>query len=267
MGKLFLRMKVVLICHDSDPLSRTGMARWLSSFAELAGIVELRETGKSLIKRSQAEIRRNGWFRFLDVLLFRFYYKLFLAGKDREWESKTLDAMCAKFSPLPEDVPVITGQTPNSPEVAKFIESIRADMVIARCKVILQQNIFSLPAKGTFVMHPGICPEYRNAHGCFWAVANGDMDKVGMTLLRIDQGVDTGPVYGYYTVDFDPRKESHIVLQHRVVFENLEPLGEKLKEINEGRATPLDTSGRTSAVWGQPWMSRYWRYRRSKSVK
>ena len=39
---------------------------------------------------------------------------------------------------------------------------------------------------GTFVMHPGICPEYRNAHGCFWALANRDLARVGMTLLRAD---------------------------------------------------------------------------------
>ena len=51
-------------------------------------------------------------------------------------------------------------------------------------------------------MHPGICPEYRNAHGCFWALANRDLNKVGMTLLRIDKGVDTGPTFGYYTYPY-----------------------------------------------------------------
>src|SRR5436309_328007 len=32
----------------------------------------------------------------------------------------------------------------------------------------------SLPARGTFVLHTGICPEYRNAHGCFWALARSE---------------------------------------------------------------------------------------------
>ena len=48
-------------------------------------------------------------------------------------------------------------------------------------------------------MHPGICPEYRNSHGCFWALARRDLDHVGATLLQIDEGSDTGPVYAYYT--------------------------------------------------------------------
>jgi len=40
-----------------------------------------------------------------------------------------------------------------------------------------------------FVLHPGICPEYRNAHGCFWALVNRDLARVGVTLLRADRGV------------------------------------------------------------------------------
>ena len=54
----------------------------------------------------------------------------------------------------------------------------------ARCKVILKEKIFGIPRVGTFVMHPGICPEYRNAHGCFWALVRRDLERVGMTLLR-----------------------------------------------------------------------------------
>ena len=37
------------------------------------------------------------------------------------------------------------------------------DLVIARCKTLLASRVFSIPPLGTYVMHPGICPEYRNA--------------------------------------------------------------------------------------------------------
>ena len=77
-------------------------------------------------------------------------------------------------------------------------------------------------------MHPGVCPEYRNAHGCFWALANGDAERVGMTLLKVDAGVDTGPVYGYYGCRYDESRDSHVVIQSRVVFDNLDTLRAKL---------------------------------------
>ena len=78
-------------------------------------------------------------------------------------------------------------------------------------------------------MHPGICPEYRNAHGCFWAMATGDVTNVGMTLLRIDAGVDTGPVFGHYRVNDDPN-ESHVVTQNRAVVNHLDASKVKLCE-------------------------------------
>ena len=109
-------------------------------------------------------------------------------------------------------------------------------------------------------MHPGICPHYRNAHGCFWALANNDRANVGMTLLKIDAGIDTGPVYGFYRCEFDETNESHHVIQHKVVFENLDALQQKLVQINRSEATPIDTRGLPSGEWGQPWLSAYLRY-------
>ncbi len=83
-----------------------------------------------------------------------------------------------------------------------------------------------------------------------------------MTLLRIDKGVDTGPVYGYYTYRFDEVGESHAVVQARVVVDNFDALERKLAEIHRGEAAPLDTSGRPSGAWGQPWLSSYLRWKR-----
>ena len=127
--------------------------------------------------------------------------------------------------------------SPNSTAAEAFIRERAPDLVIARCKTLLQERIFSIPALGTYVLHPGICPEYRNAHGCFWALASGDHANVGATLLRIDRGVDTGPVFGYFRVQADPRLESHLVTEHRAVLEHLDDIRDKLREIDAGAAT------------------------------
>src|SRR5947209_5382196 len=98
------------------------------------------------------------------------------------------------------------------------------------------------------------------------AQATGDRANVGMTLLRIDKGVDTGPVFGYFRVDADPA-ESHVVTQHRVVLDHLDAIRDKLLEIEAGTATPIDTAGRKSAVWGQPWLSALLRMRARAKVR
>jgi len=140
--------------------------------------------------------------------------------------------------------------------------TLQPDLAIARCKVILKREIFEVPRVGTFVMHPGICPEYRNAHGCFWALVNRDLDRVGMTLLKVDAGIDTGPVYLHGTCDFDERRESHTVIQHRAVVENLDAIGHILLALCRGEhVAAVNTEGRRSATWGQPRLTQYLRWK------
>ena len=255
------RPRTLLICHEGADLDRVGLAGWLASFTDLRGVVVLREQNERVRRRLRRELKRVGAARFLDVTAFRLYYKLFLAAADRRWERGKVGEL-ARAYPAAGGAPVLVTHSPNSPEAESFIRESGAEIVVARCKSLLKEGVFSIPSCGTFVMHPGVCPEYRNAHGCFWALASGDKGRVGMTLLKIDRGVDTGPVYGYYSYDFDEARESHVRIQHRVVLENLDALRDKLLEIHAGRAVPLDTRGRESATWGQPWLSSYLRWKR-----
>ena len=257
-------MKTLLICHEGADLTRIGLARWLSSFTELVGIIVLQETKGRIWRRIRREMKRVGIVQFFfEVVAFQVYYKIFLSKKDKMWEDQKLKELCSIYPEVPKHVSIRYTHSPNSSEAEQFIKELQPNIMLARCKTLLKERIFSIPSKGTFVLHPGICPEYRNAHGCFWALANDDLDKVGMTLLKIDKGVDTGPVYGYYSYKYDEVNESHVVIQHRVVTENLDALRKKLLEIYYDQAVPLNTSGRPSGTWGQPWLTSYfkWKYK------
>ncbi len=254
-------MRTVLLHHEGARLEREVMAPWLASFSDLAGIVVLDDGRQRLLRRVRREIRRVGPLRFVDVLAFRAHYHLACAGADARWEKSFANELAVRYLAVADDVPVLHAHGANGDDVVDFLERMRPDLMIARCRTLIDERIFSIPTRGTFVLHPGIAPEYRNSHGCFWALANRDLERVGMTLLKIDPGVDTGPIYGYYTYDYDEAAESHVVIQKRVVFENLDALRDKLLEIDSGRADPLDVAGRASAAWGQPWLTRYLRWK------
>ena len=254
-------MKTLLICHEDSALDREVIPRWLASFSDLVGVVVLSEPKSRRAQRIRREIRRSGPLRFLDVVAFRLYYRLRLAGKDRAWEDAARAELARGYPEPRTTAPVLSTDSPNSKEAERFLVDVAPDVVIARCRTLLDERIFSLASTGTFVLHPGVTPEYRNSHGCFWALANRDLERVGMTLLRIDAGVDTGPVYGYYTYDYDERAESHVVIQKRMVLENLDAVGEKLLAVHSGEAVPLDTEGRESGAWGQPWLTKYLRWK------
>lgn len=262
-------MRTLLIGHETDALDRDGLARWLASWSDLSGVLVIREPPKRMWRRIRREIRRVGALRFLDVLGWRLFYRLFLASRDAAWEADAVQALRARFPEAPEATRELIVASPNAAEARAFIRDGAPDIVIARCKTLLKEEVFAIPRHGTFVIHPGICPMYRNAHGGFWALANDDLEHVGATLLRIDKGVDTGPVFGYYRYAFDERRESPMVIQRRVVLENLDALRDKLEDIVRGAAQPIDTHGMPSATWGQPWLSRYirWRIRARRRAK
>jgi hypothetical protein len=260
---------VVLICHEQDRLDTEGLASWLASTMRLAGLIIIRDPRNRLWRAARREVRRVGWLRFVDVIAFRAFARLRLARRDAAWKESELQRLRRRYPADLESVPRIVVSSPNSDESRTFIERLRPDIAIARCKVILKRAIFEVPRAGTFVMHPGICPEYRNAHGCFWALARRDLHRVGMTLLRVDPGVDTGPVFLHGTYDFDEVAESHSVIQYRAVFENLDAIGAVLTSICRGEhVEPVNTDGRESAVWGQPRLTTYlrwkWNARRSR---
>ena len=252
----------MLICHASEPLNRFGLARWMASFLDLAAIVEIHEPAARLRKRVAREFKRVGARRFLDVLAFRLYSGVALRRRDRAWEARLLADLERRYAEIPSTTRILATASPNSAATEHLLREARPDIIVARCKSILNARIFKQAAVGTFVMHPGICPEYRNAHGCFWAMARRDLSNVGMTLLKIDEGVDTGPVYGYFRAKFDEAAETHNMIQNRVVFDNLDALRAKFEEILAGNARTIDTRGRQSRAWGQPWLTSYVRWKR-----
>jgi folate-dependent phosphoribosylglycinamide formyltransferase PurN len=253
--------RVVLICHTGDRIDTAGLSAWLASTVELCGIVKIDEPRMRLLARARRELRRVGWLRFFDVLAFRAYYALALARNDARWIEAQIGQLRSRYRGDPGGAEVLEARDPNSKSVASFLKRLQPDLVVARCKSLLKPEIYGIPACGTYVLHPGICPEYRNAHGCFWALANRDLKRVGMTMLRVDNGVDTGPVLLQSSCDFDEVHESHVVIQYRVVLENLAPITDELFAAWCGTSQPLETAARNSRVWGQPWLTAYLKWK------
>lgn len=230
----------------------------------LAGLIVISDKGQRLWTAARRELRRAGWIGFLDVIAYRLFARLRLRSAEETWKAREIEHLKALYPARLDAVPRAVVANPNSNAAKDFLNSVRPDIVIARCKFILKPEIFSLARVGAFALHPGICPEYRNAHGCFWALANRDLDRVGMTLLKIDRGIDTGPVYLQAGCSIDEVNESHIVIQYRVVTENLDRIAATLIDLFNGRPVErVPTNGRASAVWGQPRLTDYLRWKRA----
>jgi folate-dependent phosphoribosylglycinamide formyltransferase PurN len=253
----------VLICHRHDRLDSVGLAAWLATSTRLLGIVEISGDRGRWRRAVRREWKRSGPLGFADVMAFRLFSWLSHRSGDARWMEQEIARLQSRYPARTQDVPRMVVDDPNSEASRQFIAGCEPDLIIARCKFILSPDIFTLARHGSFALHPGICPEYRNAHGCFWALANRDLARVGMTLLKIDHGIDTGPVLLQAGCEFDELRESHTRIQYRVVTENLDRIAETLRAAVNGEAAPVNTSGRRPAAWGQPRLTAYRRWKRA----
>jgi methionyl-tRNA formyltransferase len=65
---------------------------------------------------------------------------------------------------------------------------------------ILRQPLISLPSRGFINTHPSLLPYNRGKHFSFWAIV--EQCPFGVTLHRVDAGIDTGDIVAQSTIDF-----------------------------------------------------------------
>ncbi len=58
---------------------------------------------------------------------------------------------------------------------------------------ILPPGIIDMPEFGCVNIHASLLPKYRGAAPVNWAIINGE-EKTGVTIMLMDEGMDTGPV-------------------------------------------------------------------------
>ena len=82
----------------------------------------------------------------------------------------------------------------NSDATAAIIRAAEPDVMITSTCPILKRKIFDIPRFGTINIHWGIAPLYRGTDTLFWPLYYGDFENIGVTIHRIDDGIDTGPI-------------------------------------------------------------------------
>ena len=102
------------------------------------------------------------------------------------------------------------------------LEAIAPDaiLVVAYGRII-PDWMLALPRFGCINLHGSLLPKYRGAAPIQWAVANGET-KTGVTTMRLDAGLDTGPMLLAEAVHIAPEETA------ADLFEGLAEVGSKL---------------------------------------
>ena len=96
----------------------------------------------------------------------------------------------------------------------KFIGELRALkpdlMVVVAYGQILPQTILDLPQFGCLNVHTSLLPKYRGAAPIQWAIAEGE-PETGVTIMKMDAGLDTGPILSTRRTPILPTDDSQIL--------------------------------------------------------
>lgn len=174
-------LRVLLLCGRSP--RHLYVANALCQSAEVVAIVQ--ETGSSF---SWGKLAR----RLRPDNLFR---KAWRWLRDRR---RYTGGGEAKFffgnQPSRLDRPDLVRAVPhiNHPDVVNLAKRLEPDLIAVFGTSLIRGDLLTAGRLGIANLHGGLSPEYRGADCTFWALYNGEPDKVGCTLHWIDVGIDTG---------------------------------------------------------------------------
>jgi methionyl-tRNA formyltransferase len=122
----------------------------------------------------------------------------------------------------------------------KFIGELRGLkpdlMVVVAYGQILPQSILDLPKFGCLNVHTSLLPKYRGAAPIQWAIADGE-PETGVTIMRMDAGLDTGPVLSVRRTPILPADDSQS-LHDRLAQLGAELLVETMPAYVAGKIAP-----------------------------
>jgi len=138
------------------------------------------------------------------------------------------------------DIPVVQPEKiKNNAEFRTLLESILPDaiLVVAYGRII-PKWMLDLPLMGCINLHGSLLPKYRGAAPVQWAIANGELDT-GVTTMRIDEGLDTGPML-LAAVQWIPPEETAVELMENLAAIGAELMVRTLNHLECGTITPVE---------------------------
>lgn len=111
------------------------------------------------------------------------------AGRGRKLQSSAV-----KQAAEQEGIEVLQPRDPNAPEFLERLRAFEPDLsVVVAYGAILSEALIDLPRLGSVNVHASLLPELRGAGPVNWAIIRGH-DRSGVTVMRIVQQLDAGPI-------------------------------------------------------------------------
>ncbi|WP_317320048.1 methionyl-tRNA formyltransferase [Subdoligranulum variabile] len=135
-------------------------------------------------------------------------------------------------------IPVYQPRTLRDGSSDDVIRELAPDIiVVVAYGCIIPPQLLHVAPYGCINLHVSLLPKYRGSAPIQWAVLNGD-ERTGVSIMQLDEGLDTGDVLMVEPVAIDPEETSG------QLFDRVSALGAKtlvtaLEKLQAGQLTPV----------------------------
>lgn len=105
-------------------------------------------------------------------------------------------------------IPVLTPRTPRDPEFQEQLRELAPDCApVVAYGALVPRTALDIPRHGWVNLHFSLLPAWRGAAPVQHAIRSGD-EVTGATTFLLEEGLDTGPIYGVMTETIRPTDTS-----------------------------------------------------------
>jgi methionyl-tRNA formyltransferase len=161
------------------------------------------------------------------------------AGRGRH-----LTASPVKQRAVEAGIDVLTPRRPSEPEFLERLQQIAPDCCpVIAYGALVPRAALDIPPAGWVNLHFSVLPAWRGAAPVQHAIRAGD-DVTGASTFRLEEGLDTGPVFGVVTTSIGPRDTAGDLLE-RLAVDGAHLLVATLDGIEDGtvNAVPQPSEG------------------------
>lgn len=126
------------------------------------------------------------------------------AGRGRELQSSAVAQWAVK-----NEIPVF--KPSSSSEISSYLANIELVITVG-FGFMIPENVLKIPKHGFINLHFSLLPRWRGAAPVQRAIEAGD-GRTGVTVFKLDQGMDTGPIYTTAECDITPGVNSEELLK------------------------------------------------------
>jgi methionyl-tRNA formyltransferase len=105
----------------------------------------------------------------------------------------------------------------NDPDAVQWLRNQQLDwLFIVGWSQIAKEDVLAVPKQGAIGMHPTLLPQGRGRAAIPWTIIKG-LSESGVTMFRLDSGVDSGPIVGQVRFSVDQESEDAASLYSKVL--------------------------------------------------